>query len=440
MRTTIAIIRLVLRTNKVLSTGLHPIMIRCSYHGMKEISTGYSCSIKYWDKKNECIKKGFPSYIIINNELKKAKDKAISRRDRFIASGEVYTSSMVLDTSERFESVRNDLKWLISNYIETKGLAKRTIEKWWIVYRSLIHFASRDIIINEMNESFCRRYCKWLEDRGLTSGSIRSYMGKVVCILHYGVSLGILEKYPLSGWKYHLSYRECKSELYIHGRSMEYLMNMLVKRVIIFDGDLYRYNYEAIDELLDIHSSLYGLFIYCIGFYFKGLAPTDISMLKKSDIKIINIKDINYYAIDGKRSKTGMQYKIRLKQNCILSDALVKVMLMFNNSGEYFLPTLNGYNGNDIKKRINNVYSYHGEHLVDWFRVCNEEIIRHNVEKNDNVPLIDLDCRYYSYRHSYIMSEIQKPNVNLIKIATETGKSVTTLHQYISLLNDLDLV
>ena len=51
MKATIAIIRLVLRTNKVLSTGEHPIMLRCSFHGMKEVSTGYSCSIKYWDKK-----------------------------------------------------------------------------------------------------------------------------------------------------------------------------------------------------------------------------------------------------------------------------------------------------------------------------------------------------------------------------------------------------
>jgi len=49
MKTTIAIIRLVLRTNKVLSTGDHPIMLRCSYSGMKEVSTGYSCSIKYWE-------------------------------------------------------------------------------------------------------------------------------------------------------------------------------------------------------------------------------------------------------------------------------------------------------------------------------------------------------------------------------------------------------
>ena len=46
MRTTIATIHLVLRTNKRLSTGLFPIMLRCNWKSMKEVSTGYSCSIK----------------------------------------------------------------------------------------------------------------------------------------------------------------------------------------------------------------------------------------------------------------------------------------------------------------------------------------------------------------------------------------------------------
>lgn len=66
MKVSIAVIKLVLRTNKVLADGTHPIMLRCSFNGMKERSTGYSCGIRYWDKKNECIKKGFPNFIVIN--------------------------------------------------------------------------------------------------------------------------------------------------------------------------------------------------------------------------------------------------------------------------------------------------------------------------------------------------------------------------------------
>ena len=441
MKVSIAVIKLVLRTNKVLADGSHPIMLRCSFNGMKERSTGYSCTLKYWSKKDECVKKGFPNYAIINHEIQKQKNEVIERRNEFERLGVVYTPSMVLAREEVKNNVTNNFKSLVEGYIAEKGLQPKTIEKWRIIKRSLCKFSSDDLIVDEINEAFCRRYCSWLEKKGLTNGSIRSYMSKVVCILHYAVSLGLISKYPLDGWKYHKTYRESKSELYIHSRSMDVMMEMFLDEVIVRNGERWKYVDGAVEQLMDIHSELYSHYLYCLGYYLCGLAPSDISLLKKKDIKVVMVKDKNYYAIDGYRSKTGMPFRIRLHQNCVESNVFIRTMLMFND-GEYFLPTLNGYVGKDVKKRVNNLYTYHGKHLVDWFQKVNEEIVRRNVENGhiDDIPLIDLSARYYSYRHSYIMSQIQKPNVNLLKIATVTGKALTSLHQYLSYLNDLDLV
>lgn len=220
MKVSIAVIKLVLRTNKVLSDGSSPIMLRCSFNGMKERSTGYSCTVRYWDKKNECVKKGFPNFVMVNSELKKQKDEAIRKRDEYIANDEVYTPEMILCKEEVRNAVTNDFRGLIQRYIDEKGLEDRTIEKWHIVERNVLLFCGRKtLLVNEINEAFCR-----------------------------------------------------------------------------------------------------------------------------------------------------------------------------------------------------------------------------NVENDDNIPLIDLDCRYYSYRHSYIMKEIQKPTVNLLALAQTVGKSSHTLHQYISLLGDVDLV
>ena len=440
MKVSIAVIKLVLRTNKTLADGTHPIMLRCSYNGMKERSTGYSCSPKFWDKRNECVKKGYPNFAVVNLELKKQKDEAIARRDRFIASDEVYTPSMILAREEVRNAVTNDLKGLIQRYIDEKGLEARTVEKWWIVYRSVKSFANMDILVNEMNEGFCRRYGRWLEDNGMASGSIKSYLGKIVAILHYAHKLKLIDEYPLDGWKYHLSYRESKSEKYIHSRSMEFLMEMFIDECIERNGSMWHYRENAIEELMDIHSELYGLYLYCATYYMGGLAPVDISLLKKCDIKTSMVKDKNYYFINGHRSKTNMEYRIYLHQNCVESNVIIQTMLMFNNGTDYFLPTLKDFHSKNAKKRVNNLYTYHGEHLVKWFKRCNERIVKHNVDNNDNVDLIDLECRYYSARHSYIMKEIQKPNVNLLKLATTVGKSITTLHQYYTLLNEIDLV
>lgn len=441
MKVGIAVIKLVLRTNKVLADGSHPIMLRVSFNGMKERSSGYSCIEKYWDKKNECVKKGYPNFVMVNHELKRIKDEAIARRDGFIARNEVYSPAMIVAREEVRNAVTNDFKGLIQRYIDEKGLENKTIEKWNIIKRSVIRFAQRDILVNEIDEAFCRKYCRWLEGNGLASGSIKSYMGKVVALLHYAKAKGLIDEYPLENWKYHKDYREAKSELYIHSRTLEVMFELFFDEVIERNenGSMWHYRDGVIEKLMDIHSELYSHYLYIVGIWMKGIAPVDISLLKKRDIKVVEIKGNSYYAIDGHREKTGMLYKVRCLQSCVESNVLIRTMLMFND-GEYFLPTLKGYVGKDIKKRVNNIYSYHSKHLVDWFQRINEEIARRNVMNEDNIPLIDLDCRYYSYRHSYIMKELQKPTVNLLALAQTVGKSATTLHQYISLLGDVDLV
>ena len=439
-KVSIARIRLYLKTGKVLSDGTSPIMLRCSFNGSREISTGYGCQKKYWDSASESVKKGFPNFVMINYEINKLKNMAIERRNEYERLGQSYTPDMVLSPRKVLSAVGNDLKGLIECYIEEKGLENRTVEKWWIVYRSLVKYSGREISINEINEGYCRGYGRWLEVNGLSNGSIRSYLGKVGAICHYAISKGLINEYPFSNWKYHKDYRESKSELYIHHRSMDIMIEMFINECLeIKDNGLFRYKEGVLDRLMDIHSELYSHYLYIATYHLSGLGPVDISMLRKVDIKMVDIKGISCYAIDGYRSKTGMSYKIRLRRDDILSRLIIETMLMFHQ-GEYLLPTLEGYIGKDIKKRVNNLYTYHGENLVNWFRCINEEIVRRNIEGGDSIPLIDLDCRYYSARHSFIMKEIQKPNVNLIRLATVTGKSVQTLHQYISLLGDLDLV
>ena len=69
MKISVARIRLYLKEGKTLADGTHPIMLMCSFNGRKEISTGYSCTSRYWDKKSECIKRGYPNFVAINQYI-----------------------------------------------------------------------------------------------------------------------------------------------------------------------------------------------------------------------------------------------------------------------------------------------------------------------------------------------------------------------------------
>ena len=410
---------------------------------MKEVSTGYSCSIKDWDKRNECCKKSFPNFVMVNYELKKLKDAAIKKRDSFVASGMVYTPAMVLEKEVSNDIMRNDLKGLIQRYISEKGIKPRTVEHWWVVYHSIESMTGRsDILITEVNEAFCRRYAKHLEDEGKSDCTVRSYLSKVGALCHYAIDNGLLTVYPFVKWRYNRVYKESKREYYIHYKSLLVLEDIFVNECVEFyDNGLWRYKDGIIDGLLDRTSKIYGLMLYIAGIVYKGLAPVDISNLKKSDISIIRVGDKDYYKIDGARIKTGQRYKIRIDKEDILSRLCVDVYLMFH-SGDYLFPTMDGFIGKWANKRVNNTYILQSKHLKEWLRVCNEEIIKRNVENGDNIPLIEIDdCTYYSYRHTFVMTEIQKPNCNFLALAQMIGKSSRTLYQYISeLTNDEDLV
>lgn len=439
MKVQIAVIKLVLRTNKVLSDGSHPIMLRVSFNGMKEKSTGYSCPLNQWDKKNECIKKGYPNYTQINLQLRKFKNEAIEKRDRFIALGEDYTPQMILSKGEEKKVVRNDVWGLIEAYIHDRAIEGGTKYQWIAMYGHLLKFVGKkSILINEIDSGLVRRFAKYLEGF-LSSATIRKYLTKLKALCTYCEGKGIINEEPFKDWKFWKEYKDGKNELYINGKTMDLMIELFIDSIIIRkSNDNWTYRDGVIEELLDIKSDLYARYLFIIGYYLCGLAPLDVSLLEKSSIKSVSIADSFYYAIDGLRTKTKQPFKIRLPQNTLLSNVLIRTMLMFNE-GKYFLPTMNGFRGDNYKARVSSVYTHNTEKLLDWFREINEIIAKRNYEGN-SYEFIDLNCRYYAYRHSYIMAEIQKPNVNLLKLATQTGKSVATLHQYLALLNDVNLV
>jgi hypothetical protein len=52
-----------------------------------------------------------------------------------------------------------------------------------------------------------------------------------------------------------------------------------------------------------------------IDYCFQGLAPVDINQIYKEEIKIKKINGNDYYCWDGKRSKTNVDVKVRIKRN-----------------------------------------------------------------------------------------------------------------------------
>ena len=56
-KTSSAIIKLVLATNKHYASGLYPIILRVQFNGRKDKATGYTIPEIAWDAKKEQVKK-----------------------------------------------------------------------------------------------------------------------------------------------------------------------------------------------------------------------------------------------------------------------------------------------------------------------------------------------------------------------------------------------
>ena len=436
MRVQIAVIKLVLRTNKTLADGTHPIMLRVSFNGMKEKSTGYSCSIKSWDKKNEMVRKGYPNWVMVNAELKRQKDEAIRRRDEYIAFETLYTPQMILDKPEVKQTITGELTALISDYIQEKQLRKKTIDNWRYSERLIKEFGINHV--QELSLEKTKSFARWLTvNKKLSEGVAKTVLQKVSAIATYAVTKGIMKQNPMDNWKYAKELKTSSKMEYIHWQALDLMKEMLMDDIIVRNGTRWSYKGDAFMKLIDRNSDLFARYLYMLMVLFQGLAPVDICHIRREEIEVKTINNQDYYCWDGKRHKTQVAVKVRIPCHTVYTEVMIRTMLMFNQS-EWFLPVLNGLTSetpeDKRKKRISNCLVTLSPKLKEWFVQVNVEIAKKNVTDKCNIPLVDARCTYYSARHSFAMAYMSKGGSPL-GLATLLGRAINTLSQYVKELS-----
>ena len=201
---------------------------------------------------------------------------------------------------------------------------------------------------------------------------------------------------------------------------MEYLFDLYYEEVLDSNG---RLKYDPFD-----HKKAYALYLFLLGYTMKGLAPVDMLRLRWSDIRIKVINGKHYYAVDGYRQKTRQPFKIRLLTSDKAVDVLITQTMKKSPSEALIQWTVSTMSSNKA-------------YLIEWCEKANERIRKYNTKSPEKVEEIDTqNITYYAYRHSYIMSQLLGGQCNLIRLAQETGKSYKTLWQYMSQMQDEDLI
>lgn len=435
MKTSTPTIKLVLRTSKKLSDGTSPIMFRAFWKGTKEKSSGFSALQRDWDFKRECLKKSAQNSAAINLELLKLKNKYIENAASLEALGEPFSVSDIFSYAKSKISDSRRYITLMERYMEARQLRYVTRLSHISTANALKKFFGRDVVLSDLTEENMRRFAASLKT---SDGSKRQRLGAVGAVCSYAVELGLMNasSHPFRNWKWSRTLAKAHSTLYIHSRSMEFVKDYLLEKISVQTSERrWRYTNGATDVFTKIYSRDFAILLYYTMYLLQGLAPKDMALLKKRDVKTIIVRGDEYFSIDTRRSKTNVGVKIRKRKNGTALQILGGFLLF--NASEYFLPILNKIEI-EVDERIRNVGKYVNHYLKEHWRIINERIVKHNVENDDTVPLIDENCTLYSARHSFAMAYIKNPNATPIALATLMGRSVNTLGTYLQELSEED--
>lgn len=432
MKVNRAIVKLVLRTNKTLKDGTHPIMLRVSFNGIKEKASGISCKKNEWDSKNQMVKKSVRNSSLINSNLRTLLRYYEDARDALDAKGMPYTASTVINSG--IKDTNNDSYLLLDvfkRYASDRMLATSTIINRTSFLNEINRFFGHHLDIRELDNEAMNAFISAKEKEGKSSGYLRLVVSTIMAMQRW---LGVENVDP----RLKKRLPEARKVGYVHRRSIEYIKEYFLDNVVDRSDGGWSYKDDGLESILDRNSKLFPLYLFLFIYLMQGLSPIDCALLKISDVRSIIVDGRHYWAIDLHRRKTKVAVKIRIMQDGVFNLVMMKTLLMFRRG--LLLPLLDGIDVQDEKKLT---YALGGRlkrfrpKLKDELEKVNDIIVRHNVESNDNVPLIDIaSVNFYTARHSYAQAYLSTPNASPIALATLLGRSVNTLGVYLKELTE----
>lgn len=408
MKVQSAIIKLILWTSKTLSNGENPIMLQVSFNGTKRVSTHFSCVPKYWDKKNECIKKGYPNYNGINESITNLKNELIKKKLEFERTETPYNAELLISTQETKSTPLAYYDVMQKMFLD-KASRYNTKKSHTFVYEKLKnHFGRNNFLVSELtNEKLIEIANSWSD---LSANTLVTYTRTIRAIIQFSVDNGYITNFPNKGFAYIKSH--FRNE--IKHKSLKELDMMRIQ------GYVEEQLNNNIDKLLSKGSETFTIsFFYCIYKMF-GIAPVDAMKLKDNQITEVD----NYYKIETTRSKTAIPVTIFVDKDFTEGNIITYLLQSTKDRGGYLFPILN------------DSYKTEGEIML---AIKHENIVLNKALRKIAIKLSMQPFTLYSARHTFASLRIQDGN-SIGKVAKAMGRSIAGIDRYVQdLLTNDDL-
>ncbi|MBR1521785.1 MAG: site-specific integrase [Bacteroidaceae bacterium] len=463
MRRNLPTISAILYTSKTLANGEHPIMLRVSYNGQRKYkSLGLSCSERLWNENKQEVRLGHPMArnmnTIIRNEIDKANKYVMGLEGK-----EDYSANSIIKALTKTAPTTHTLFSLFEERIDyfthtTKKMNTAT------GYRTLVNIIKRftgneDVELFELTKSWAKDFEAYLRTK-YTDNSIRKFFDCLKAIMNYAAEKEYIKESPLNNYKFSkdLDCRTRKRALSV--MDMHRLMKYYYDTYGMY-GDKERPNLETTKvhywnqkfkprgttKLTPIDAEQFSLALYLTSYHFQGLALVDLAHLKRKDLHIKEVVDLEqyiedyarhgeeyaeahkevteYYEIFTKRAKTNKPTRILCEAQLLIPylnpfDSCITGDEDEEELNDYVFPIFDKDNDDENAKFGRMTYA---TYLVN----VNLKRVAKKIGLGEGIT-------FYSARHSYA-SNLYHANVAMGLIAQNMGRNPAEIQTY---LKDFD--
>lgn len=282
-----ASVKILLRTNKTLANGTHPIVIRIiKDRKAKFMFTGKSATKEQWDEKTGLPNKKHPLHkelvILLKKKLLDAETEIIQYEKEDV----YFSAETVKENLRRSKATKNFFTYIDNMIKDLEEIGQIGNRNRLISCRNaVLRFTkgNRSLDFRDITPSFLLRFEQHLRVLGLVDATICSYIGGISSVFNHGIANTPLIKEDMNPFKV---YDLGKFKYEPNHRALE-------KSTI---DKLFRYEPE--EGSLDFHALNYFKFSY----YCWGINMKDVALLKWKNIHNNRI----YYV----RSKTKKIFNI----------------------------------------------------------------------------------------------------------------------------------
>ncbi|MCB9326381.1 MAG: phage integrase SAM-like domain-containing protein [Lewinellaceae bacterium] len=379
-------IKVVLRKKKN-AKGLFPIMVRITKDRKSSyLSTGQYVDEKFWDEKNQKVKKAHPNSTRLNNFIIKKLAEANDKLLELESTQDGITAQVVTNQIKSRNKVTTFFNFarVYIDQLEKKGQYNRVCAEKPRIKHFRVFLKNKDISFPEITEVLLKKFQAYLKaTRKVSDRTIVNYLIVIRTIYNLAIREGIIDRkhYPFGKGRIVIRFPQSVKL----GLSMEEV--------------------NALEKInLNIEQENYARNVWLLSFYFAGMRVSDVLRLKWSDFK-----DERLYYQMGKNKKV-LSLKVPEKATKILAQYESDK----SSDNDFVFPSLVGTNLNneyDINQKIAN-----GNRLINKYlkRIAKKlaldkpltmHIARHTFGNisGDKIPIQMLQ---QLYRHSDITTTI----------------------------------